>query len=268
MKSNIAISLLLILIVTCMVNSALSEALGTAEWSEADFAFYDSNMVISEKPVAGDWSAGYISLEEKEDGQTYRGIRVGSYPEQLLQKYDFTDAEWRIYDTSKDAVHRKTDRSESLSQKWEAEGKTGAEVLAMSDFLCAKGYYFYIKIDVYRFNGQFVTKSQINLDIDEIKEEIRNSEIERALNMPSNKASREELEQRYDDYVAEQGEEYFDYYVQNYYQKYLRAHFQFLIENGMITRIELSDNYYSSLKYAYNDDGTVNEEYAYILDLK
>ena len=86
MKRNIAISLLLILLAICTLNSALSETLGTAEWSEADFAFYDSNMGISEKPTAGEWSASYISLKEKEDGQTYRGIRVGSYPEQLLQK--------------------------------------------------------------------------------------------------------------------------------------------------------------------------------------
>lgn len=139
----------------------------------------------------------------------------------------------------------------------------------MSDFLCAKGYYFYIKIEIYKVDGNFVTRSQVpTVDIDAY---MREEEIKNALRYGGNTYSREEIEKQYDEYYSEHADEVEStrqYYLNDYLRKYCRAHFQFRIENGVITTIELSDYYYSLVGSAYNDDGTVNEAYAYILDLK
>lgn len=235
-------------------------------WSEADFAFYNPDMTIYKKPVAGKSMSYYVSLEEEETAQTYRGIKIGSFPEELLGKYDMSDAEWSIYDTDKEAVRGETERSKALTEKWKAEGKTGADVLAMSDFLCSKGYYFYIKLYVYRQNGIFLSRSQ--LQIEDAYENIKNNDVSKLLSYSWNESTREELEKMFDEWYAQASEEERNYYLQNCIYYFCRADFQFRIENGVITWIELSDHYYSALSSAYNDDGTINEAYAYVLDLK
>lgn len=248
----------------CVLMCSSSVAFAESEWTEADFAFYNSDMIVIKKPVAGKTMSYYINLKDGEAGQTYKGVHIGSYPEELLEKYDLSDAEWSIYDTSKDAAWGETDRSKALSEKWHSEGKTGADVIAMSDFLCAKGYYFYVKLDVYKQNGRFVTRSQIQLD--NIIEEVREREISRLLQYT--KATREELGEMFDQWYTEQGNDALASITQSYLDYHLRAHFQFCFENGVVTTIELSDYYYSNLDDVYNDDGTVNEAYAYVLDLK
>ena len=234
------------------------------EWTEADFAFYDDNMSVIERPSATSEMMGYyVNLKEDEPGQTFRGLKVGCYYEELAKKYDLTDAEWTIYDTDDNAKYGESDRSKALTEKWKAQGKTGADVLAMSDFLCAKGYYFYIKLAIYREDGHFKTKSQLLYDDydAELYETTKEELISQQLARSDNTYTREELEQKYDEY-------YEQYFPEEYLREHYRAEFKVRIRDSKIQIIEISDNYYSWISSAFNDDGTVNDSYAYVLKLK
>ncbi len=253
------------LLALCVVAMVCIFAFANAEeWTEADFAFYDDNMSVIERPSATSETMGYyINLKEDESGQTFRGLKVGCYYEELTKKYDLADAEWTIYDTSDDAKYGESDRSKALSEKWKAQGKTATDVLAMADFLCSKGYYFYIKLDIYREDGRFKTKSQLLYDDYDVElyEKTKEDLITQALARSDNTYTREELEQMYDEY-------YEQYFPEQYIREHHRAEFKARIRDSKIQIIEISDSYYSGLRSTFNDDGTVNDSYAYVLKLK
>ncbi len=250
--------------VICFLFS-VSAALAADEWTEADFMFYDSDMNVLMKPSGGGYGAdAIIKLNGETAGQTYRGIKVGSYVEELLLKYDLSDADWLILNTGKSGGP--SDRSEVLTEKLQEEGKTAVDIVAMNDFLCAKDYYYIISFDIYRDNGRFVTKSRLSSDLTE--EEMREELINDELRNPDNTYTREELEVIHDELYADYGDGYLDYYNTERKGKKLRTHCEFRVEKGMITTIELVDHYYFGLSHLYDDYGNVNELYSYILDLK
>lgn len=257
------IRFLVFALVVFVAFSAAAVALADASWREEDFAFYNADMSVLKRPAAGPESdAGIIRLQSDEKGQTYRGIRIGSYPEELLSKYDFSDAEWTIHYANRED----REKVSALSEKWRAEGKTGADIISMSDFLFSRGFYYEVKLNVYKYNGRFVTRSMISQEEQEAM--MHDLMIDSTLLSPDNEMTREELEKEYDDWYARSSGEDIEYYISAYLNYDCRAMVVFSVRNDMVESIEITDYYYNRLQYAYNDDGTVNTSYAFFLDLK
>lgn len=205
------------------------------EWSESDFVFYDGDGMVALRPISG--TNGWISMKKIENGRTFRGLKLGDYPEMVKALYDFSDASWEIRDTESEFGF--SDREKELTHKWTDLGYNGNDLLDQVPFLSAKGYGFLLNLLLYKEDGVFRTESQLTYS---------------GLNLDEN-------------YIDEKGRN-IGWYKKTYLQQHLRAKFMVSVFSGRVYAIELTDYYYSQLDEAYNDDGTVNEKYSYVFDLK
>ena len=226
------------------------------EWREEDFVFYDNSGKIILQPTSGtDILAGWISLEKAANGRTYRGLKLGDYPETVKSLYDFADASWDIRDTV-EGKYGTSDREKELTQKWTELGYTGNDLLEQVPFLTSKGYGFLLQLSIYKEDGVFKTESQITysgLDNDAIE-----NDVQRIMTSDSYSGTPEEKIRT----------DCMDYYKGRYRREHRRATFMVSIFSGCVHAVELTDYYYDDLDKVYKDDGSIDEEYAYILDLK
>ena len=258
MKRHTRPFLLILCAFLLLFSAAVSE--GYAPWSEEDLWFYSDDMTVTQKPKGestGGFMAYCIRLKDGEAGQTYRGLKLGDSWQDVAAKYDMSDAEWTLQDTTKQ------DRAEAKTQELTDAGKTAPDILADTEALCADGYAFEIRLTLYREDGQLKTESQLQYDdmTEERFEGWREYLIDQALADPAANMSREILEQ----YFEVEKETIFR---QTYLSDKKRGQFWVVIRDGRVAEIWINDDYWYFIEHLTKEDGTANFEYAAVPQLK
>lgn len=155
----------------CMLCGCKSNS-SVGSWKEADFAFYDYDGREILFPTTEDY---WIHMDNKENIQTYREVRVGDRAKIALDKYDLTDFEYEIADFSK--INPSTDESNEVEKYYKDKGYKINDMIIELDVLSAKDLDLFLYCDIYKQKGKLCTSSDLVID-KEYEDELTKTGIE------------------------------------------------------------------------------------------
>jgi hypothetical protein len=159
--------IIIISIIFCSCDATNNKS---ASWTELDFAFYDFNGREDLFPTTDNYM---ISLDDIEDIQTYREVRIGDRATTALKKYNLKDFEYSICDLSELKAY--SEKSQELDKQYKEQGFTIEDIISKFSDIAAKDLDIGLHCDIYKQDGKLCTLSELIVEEDNEKKTDDNS---------------------------------------------------------------------------------------------